>query len=194
MVLHSNLFHTEIGKKARMRRNNQIIGRNSAVLKLVFIDKLAEVGVQGNIRTLGSLQSAVRPLSNASNCDSTTLHWPPPHLAWPHWYFALPTALRGHYSGVNEKIQNSHRQKMDTKSWQSHTSSTLCSSILRMWKCSFLYCAKYGHESSVLGPVPEWVCIAVFNNWDTNVHCLHNVQSEIGTLVLKVNHQWAMQH
>ena len=74
MVLHSNLFHTEIGKKALMRRNNQIIGRNSAVLKLVLIDKLAEVGVQGNIRTLGSLQSAVRPLSNASNCDSTTLH------------------------------------------------------------------------------------------------------------------------
>ena len=59
MVLHSNLFHTEIGKKARMRRNNQIIGRNTGVLKLVLIDKLAEVGVQGNIRTLGSQQSAV---------------------------------------------------------------------------------------------------------------------------------------
>ena len=151
----------KIGKEAC--RNNQIIVRNTGVFKLVLIDNRAEVGVQGNIRTLGSLQSAVRPLSNASNCDSTTLHWPPPHLAWPHWYFALPTALRGHYSGVNEKIQNSHRQKMDTKSWQSHTSSTLCSSILRMWKCSFLCCAKYGHESSapVLGPVPELVCNSV---------------------------------
>ena len=78
MVLHSNLFHTEIGKKARMRRNNQIIDRNSAVLKLVLIDKLAEVGVQGTLEhwAVSSQQSrgAVRPLSNASNCDSTTLH------------------------------------------------------------------------------------------------------------------------
>ena len=112
--LRFNFQIWENWQKKYLQKQSKICQKHRC-FEVVLIDKRAEVGVQGTLEhwAVCSQQRAVRPLSNASNCDSTTLHWPPPHLCWPQWYFALPTALRRHYSGVNAKRQNSHRQKTD---------------------------------------------------------------------------------